>query len=181
MQLINAVANSDNDFSSVTQENLSTYLRDIHLPEPVAWWPLAPAWWVLILLALLIIAIAFIKIGKKRVNKNRLIQELDNIYRRLQKDGNAAAYSTRVTRLLREVANSGADKETVASLQGNSWVGWMERVSGITFSHQARQFLSDECYKQNPESPGAAVHSELCDWTSRYLVRSGERQGQISA
>jgi hypothetical protein len=26
-------------------------LRDIQLPEPISWWPLAPGWWVLIILA----------------------------------------------------------------------------------------------------------------------------------
>ena len=24
-------------------------LRDIQLPEPISWWPLAPGWWVLII------------------------------------------------------------------------------------------------------------------------------------
>ena len=27
-------------------------LRDIHLPEPISWWPLAPGWWLLIIIAL---------------------------------------------------------------------------------------------------------------------------------
>ena len=27
-------------------------LRDIHLPDAITWWPLAPAWWLLIILSL---------------------------------------------------------------------------------------------------------------------------------
>ncbi|MBT3527943.1 MAG: DUF4381 domain-containing protein, partial [Porticoccaceae bacterium] len=25
-------------------------LRGIHLPDPISWWPLAPGWWVLIVI-----------------------------------------------------------------------------------------------------------------------------------
>ena len=25
-------------------------LRDLHLPEPVGWWPLAPGWWVILVI-----------------------------------------------------------------------------------------------------------------------------------
>ena len=27
-------------------------LRDLHLPEPINWWPLAPGWWLVIALVL---------------------------------------------------------------------------------------------------------------------------------
>ena len=31
-------------------------LRDLHLPEPVGWWPPAPGWWILLLLVTTLLA-----------------------------------------------------------------------------------------------------------------------------
>ena len=36
-------------------------LRDLHLPNPVGWWPLAPGWWFLIALALALMAWMFVR------------------------------------------------------------------------------------------------------------------------
>lgn len=35
-------------------------LRDIHLPEPISWWPPAPGWWLLVII---ILALLFFTIG----------------------------------------------------------------------------------------------------------------------
>ena len=42
-------------------------LADIHLPDPVSWWPLAPGWWMLLGLAVSIfIAVALLVAARKR-------------------------------------------------------------------------------------------------------------------
>ena len=59
-------------------------LKDIHLPEAIGWWPLAPGWWILLLLiGLLIFAVviwlrrlarqAFVKHAQKILMKEFLI------------------------------------------------------------------------------------------------------------
>jgi len=37
------------------QANPLDQLRDIHLPEAVSWWPLAPGWWLLMVLTCLLL------------------------------------------------------------------------------------------------------------------------------
>ena len=50
-------------------------LRDIHLPGDVSWWPLAPGWWVLIIL-LSVLAIWSLIQWRKRQKHRQLIVEL---------------------------------------------------------------------------------------------------------
>ena len=57
-------------------------LRDIHLPEAISWWPLAPGWWFLIALvsAILIYGLMhLIKRYQKRLYRRQAIRHLREI------------------------------------------------------------------------------------------------------
>lgn len=66
---------------ALPQDPLSQ-LRDIHLPEPVSWWPPAPGWWIL---AVIILATLFFTVRwlvKHRANncyRREAIQQLNEI------------------------------------------------------------------------------------------------------
>jgi hypothetical protein len=60
-------------------------LRDIHLPEAISWWPMAPGWWVLLILVSLLTGYLCLKLFnryKKRHYRRQAIvclQRLDNL------------------------------------------------------------------------------------------------------
>lgn len=94
-------------------------LRDIHLPEPVSWWPLAPGWWLCIaLLVALGAALAWWWHGAplRRVRQAALAElgAIDAGYGR-NADGHACAQS--LSRLLRRLALLAGDAQA-AHLNG---------------------------------------------------------------
>ena len=81
-------------------------LRDIHLPAPVSWWPLAVGWWGLLGLAMLV-AVALILWWRQRRTRHArraALAELGVIESALatQPDGHACAQA--LSRLLRRLA-----------------------------------------------------------------------------
>ena len=53
-------------------------LRDIHLPEAIFWWPLAPGWWILAGATLLFIIVFFVsrKISRKTYISRQLKRDI---------------------------------------------------------------------------------------------------------
>lgn len=107
-------------------------LRDIHLPEPVSWWPLAPGWYVLMLLILLILMIITYRVYKRHVNglaKNKALELLKTYKDHYDKERNAQVASARVSELLRRVALVYYPRAQVAGLHGDDWVEFLNKTS----------------------------------------------------
>jgi hypothetical protein len=107
-------------------------LKDIHLPEPVSWWPIAPGWWLLLLATILIAAIVFvsIRIYRKRQLKRDITSELEAIKQQYKSSGSRYQLASSLSILLRRAAISFFPSQPVAGLTGEQWLDWLQQTSG---------------------------------------------------
>jgi hypothetical protein len=116
-------------------EELLAQLADIHLPEPVSFWPPAPGWWVLAVL-LLIGLILFARWWSRHHAKQQVylhaIAELDRCMQAYSEqegsiDQRKLDYVNAVNSVLRRVALVHFPDSGVASLGGAEWVDFIRK------------------------------------------------------
>jgi hypothetical protein len=121
-------------------------LRDIHLPEPISWWPVAPGWWLLLAGLLLLVAGVLIarSIARKNYLKKQLKrdirEELNHIKKQFQQSKNKAQLAKALSILLRRASISYYPKTDVAGLTGRSWLKYLDDTNGATAN---KTFQSD--------------------------------------
>ena len=119
-------------------------LRDIHLPEPISWWPPAPGWWILAAVILLLIIIAFIirKIYQGRQLKRDIAAELESIKHRYADTQSKVELARSLSILLRRVSISCYPYHDVAGMTGDRWLHWLDQAQGNRKAHNT-SFDSD--------------------------------------
>ncbi len=131
-------------------------IRDIHLPQPVSWWPPAPGWWLLLALMLSGIALAVWLRKRRRLYKLRdaAMAELDAIYQTYQGQYDARRFASELSVLLRRVCISYFPANDTAGLTGAAWLDFLDSVlmsrgdkSGRKFSDSAGGILIKAPYQ----------------------------------
>lgn len=121
-------------------------LKDIHLPEPVSWWPPAPGWWLLLAGMMLLTVILFLL---RRWYKSRRLQrdihaELKKIRQQYETTGNKLKLARDLSILLRRAAISwyphGSEQDRdIAGLTGEDWLAFLDRTGAAS----DKKFQSD--------------------------------------
>jgi len=97
-------------------------LRDIHLPDAISWWPLAPGWWVLAGVLLVGVAcVAVFEFRRRRSLKYKALQELDQLRRGKAFELSTQGLAAELCVLIRRVVLNGADGSRYASTHGDAW------------------------------------------------------------
>ena len=147
-------------------------LRDIHLPEPIGWWPPAPGWWTL--LGLLLLLGLLIWIGRRLLRRNHLrkhalraLEQIADEYRR-SRDTTLLAHELSV--LLRRLALSLYPRPQVASLTGEDWLSTLDRALVTSGREPGFTRGPGRSLLEAPYNPSCQVDAEaLLGLTRRWI------------
>jgi hypothetical protein len=100
-------------------------LRDIHLPEPISWWPFAYGWWIVLALLAAGLVIAWLRY-RHHYRERAAIRGLQSVAQALA-DGTAPVVCTqRISMILRRFAMSIDESKRVAGLTGEAWLNFLD-------------------------------------------------------
>lgn len=127
-------------------------LQDVISPDIPSWWPLAPIYWLLIVIAIVLIAVLVYLF--KMHNKNKHKQQ--QAYLQLQQLKQNNANFVLLNQLLKGVALLYFERRQVASLHGEEWFDFIQKhatepifASKQHFVERLYQVEQQSCTKQD--------------------------------
>ena len=151
-------------------ENPLVNLKDIHLPPPVSFWPPAPGWWILAVLlisSLFIGGVLFYRQHKKRKPKTEALRILKDLQILYQNSKDEVVSLRNLSNLLRRTALTFYDNDEVASLQGSSWLEFLDKTGKTKeFSQGVGKVLGNEVFQQNVNPDMNALFPLVKKWIS---------------
>lgn len=140
-------------------------LHDIVSPPPVPWWPLAPAWYVVLLLALCVLFWLGLHYWK---------QWRANAYRRAAlRELNDARTTKAIAEILKRTALSIAPRESIASLTDPEWIAWLSNRAPKQMPDEVRRQLTEGIYSSGEDpSELTTLRAYAAAWIQHHRVWS---------
>ena len=113
-------------------------LRDLHLPDPVGWWPLAAGWWVvLVLLAagLAWLAWRWYRAWQFEAPRRHALRELARLEAEYLEHRNPVQLGKALSELLRRGMLAYAPRADMAGLTGEAWLAWLDKGMSVPYFH----------------------------------------------
>lgn len=143
-------------------------LRDIHLPDAIGLWPLAPGWWFVIIIASLLFIILFYAVRRYRQTtafKRTASQQLDRLNNQCLEDN---LYLKQLNQLLKQTALAVNPREDISRLNGKAWLNFLDRdLAEPEFSQGAGQALECGPYSPNANFDRQSLHALVQQWIKR--------------
>lgn len=149
--------------------NVGPELRDIHLPPTPDWWPLAPGWWLLGLLLLILLGVGIWYARRWRKRRRMwapVSAELDALAARHAETGNQAELAAGLSQLLRRaVIYCGGE----AQRQGDAWQAQLARLAPGSLSPALVRDLDHGVYRKDASLDAGMALMSCRRWLRRVL------------
>jgi hypothetical protein len=149
-------------------------LRDIHLPDPIGWWPPAPGWWLLALTALVLAVLAALRWRRGRIRRLAL-RRVERVIHALGAGANPLGCIQDTAQILRRYCMTVApDPAAVAGLAGASWLRYLDSCwPRDGFERGPGRLLIEAPYAPDARVDDAKALAELAlDWLRAQTRRS---------
>ena len=154
-------------------------LKDLHLPEAIGWWPLAPGWWLVI--ALLAIGLGLLlRAGLRRRSRGaarrHALGQLQHCRSAYADHGNPMQLGIEVSEILRRTMLAYAPRADVAGLTGDEWLEWLDRdLAEPRFSQGAGRGLLELPYRDPAKADEVDIDNLLAVVQERLKTPVGGR------
>ncbi|MEM5528324.1 DUF4381 domain-containing protein [Gammaproteobacteria bacterium AS21] len=151
-------------------------LKDLHYPEAISQLPIAPGWWLLLIISVLLIftvaRLIWRSIGKNRYRRQAL-QQLDSIFAEYSEAQHNQQLIIALNNLLKSVALKQYPHYLCASLSCNKWLSFLQLsiAKSTAFNQQALlpllQLYQAQVQLSAQEKSELQKHSRL--WINKHL------------
>jgi galactokinase len=127
-------------------------LKDIHLPADPSIWPLAPGWWVLIFILLIVVYFAFKKLSKIRNKRHTIVhmqEQLQQLRDEYEKHKNKHKLAIEISELLNRFVRHILNDSNATALTGKAWIKYLNEIAGEDVFTEFSQELTQAQYNNN--------------------------------
>jgi len=170
---------------SLSTQSALPELRNIHLPDAVAWWPPAPGWWLVavILITLIVLLPGQIKKFNRRrqfqkENRARLAEvrdQLQQLHSQYLQNQNPVALCSGLSVLLRRVCLSLFEHADVAGLTGEAWLAFLDQQCPLSPPlAESADLLLNTPYQpitSVADNDALQLHRQCEKWLEQMLVQ----------
>jgi hypothetical protein len=129
---------------------LLTQLKDIHQPAPISWWPPAPGWLILMIIALGVICYAAYYawyLWQLHRRRRLALQEIQRLRTWFLKHGDKQHVASHLSILMRKILLAKYPRKQVAGLHGDAWLAFLDHaLSTNQFTQGDGRLLIDAPY-----------------------------------
>lgn len=124
-------------------------LRDIHLPVEPGFWPLAPGWWALIVVGIILgylLARVYLQLRKSRQLNHLMQNELNAVNSSYQQHKNKHQLASDISQLLKRFVLHVLKDNDAAALSGEKWVDYLNQQIGMSYFDEHIDVLTTAQY-----------------------------------